>query len=180
MACERKWDKGLDAQANGGLEPRGNGIGLACSLTATLDKIASDAAEVKKNYPDVRILIFGTAGKVTNHTAGQWAEEIRKNFGLELIVVSREELVTSLLDRANADICRAQLGIPVAMAPELEPAVQRSLAAAAEVADDWQRHVLRAGRPLIERKGLAEHGLVLACAHGKRVPENLSDVNATC
>jgi hypothetical protein len=53
--------------------PDGNGIGFACSLTATLDKIASDAAEVKKNYPDVRILIFATAGKVTNHTAGQWA-----------------------------------------------------------------------------------------------------------
>jgi hypothetical protein len=40
VACERKWDGGLDAHANEELEP----IGLACSLTATLGKIAGDAA----------------------------------------------------------------------------------------------------------------------------------------
>jgi hypothetical protein len=36
IACERKWDGGLDAHANGSLEPYGKGVGLACSTTATL------------------------------------------------------------------------------------------------------------------------------------------------
>src|ERR1017187_4506290 len=65
IACERKWDGGLDAHANGALQPDGVGIGLASSITATVKKISSDAEGVKQNYPDVRVLIFSTAVKVT-------------------------------------------------------------------------------------------------------------------
>src|SRR5580658_10102888 len=71
VACERKWDGGLDAYANGELEPVGKGIGLACSLTATLGKVEEDAAKAKRNYPDVRVLIFATPAKVTSHTGRQ-------------------------------------------------------------------------------------------------------------
>src|SRR5467141_3665666 len=67
VACERKWDGGLDAHADGALEPDENGIGLACSITATIGKIKHDARETNRHYPDVRVLIFSTAIKVSSH-----------------------------------------------------------------------------------------------------------------
>ena len=73
VACERKWDGGLDARASGELEPDGNEVGLACSTTATIEKVERDAAKTREHYPDVRVLIFATAGKVTQHTAALWA-----------------------------------------------------------------------------------------------------------
>jgi hypothetical protein len=57
VASEPNWDGGLDGNASGCLAADGQGVGLACSLTATLGKIESDAAKVVANYPDVRVLI---------------------------------------------------------------------------------------------------------------------------
>jgi hypothetical protein len=111
IACERKWDGGLDAHANGALEPDGKGVGLACSTTATIKKIKRDAAKTKEHYSDVRVLIFATTGRVTEHTKAQWAKEIADEFDLLLQVISREEFIAWLLDPANSDICRDQLGI---------------------------------------------------------------------
>ena len=122
------------------MEPDGRGLGLACSITEDIEKkIAGDAAKTKEHYPDVRVLIFATPRKVTEHTKALWAKEILEKFGLELQVVSREEFITWLLDPANSDICRDQLGIAPSMAPELGPALERSLEAAKEIADNWDR-----------------------------------------
>jgi len=160
VASERKWDRGLDAYAIGELEPDTKGMGLACSLTADYDKIASDAAKVKKHYPDVRILVFATPEKVTNHAGKNWTDEIRKAFGYELIVMSREELVTSLLDPANAAICSAQLGIHVDAKPELASVLQRTYDAAAELVANWEQRPRLAGLPLIslDAEKIAEKG----------------------
>jgi energy-coupling factor transporter ATP-binding protein EcfA2 len=149
IACERKWDGGLDAHADGALEPDGKGLGLACSLTATLKKVRSDAGNTKKHYPDVRVLIFATARKVSEHKKKLWAEKIAEEFGFLLKVMSREEFVLWLLDPANADICRDQLGISPSMTPELAPAYERVREAAKEVADNWDRMIRRTDRPLI-------------------------------
>jgi hypothetical protein len=150
VASERKWDLGLDAYASGEMQPDGNGFGLACSLTPEYDKIAADATKVKKNFPDVRVLSFATAGRVTNHRAKQWAENLQKDFGLELIVVSREDLVTSLLDPANVDVCRSQLGIHVEVSPAIAPVVERARQAVAEVVETWSLRPRLAGHPLID------------------------------
>ncbi len=149
IACERKWDGGLDAHANGALEPDGKGVGLACSTTATIKKIKRDAAKTKEHYPDVRVLIFATTGRVTEHTKAQWAKEIADEFGLLLQVISREEFIVWLLDPANSDICRDQLGIAPSMTPDLAAAYERAREAAKDVADNWDRIVRRSGRPLI-------------------------------
>jgi hypothetical protein len=149
IACERKWDGGLDAHADGALESDGKGLGLACSLTATLKKIRSDVGNTKKHYPDVRVLIFATARKVSEHKKKLWAAKIAEEFGLLLKVMSREEFVLWLLDPANADICRDQLGISPSMTPDLAPAYERVREAAKEVADNWDRMVRRTDRPLI-------------------------------
>jgi len=149
VASERNWDLGLDAYASGELDPEGKGIGLACSITATIEKVKSDAAKAVKNFPDVQLLIFSTAAKVTEHTKALWAGEILEQFSLKLAVVSREEFITWLLDPAHSDICRDQLGFAPSMAQELEPALKRSLEAAKEIAGNWSRSSRQAGRPVI-------------------------------
>ena len=125
VACERKWDGGLDAHANGALEPDGNGLGLACSTTATIKKVKQDAAKTKEHYPDVRVLIFATPKKVSQHTKRRWTKQITDEFGLLLQVVSREEFVVWLLDPANSDICRDQLGITESSAAEIDALIDQ-------------------------------------------------------
>jgi hypothetical protein len=137
IASERRYDLGLDAHAKANFEPDGRGIGLACSLTAEYEKIADDATKIKKNYSDVQILIFATPGEVTKHKERQWAEQLSKDFGLDLVVMSRQELVTSLIDPSNADICRSQLGIHIEGKPELQSVIARARQAVAEAIDTW-------------------------------------------
>src|SRR6267142_4564192 len=133
IASERRYDLGLDAHAKGDFEPDGRGIGLACSLTAEYEKIEEDATKATKNYPDVRVLVFATPGKVTKHKEKQWAKKLNMDFGLDLVVMSREELVTSLIDPSNADICRSQLGIHIEGKPELQSVIMGARDAIAEV-----------------------------------------------
>jgi NACHT conflict system protein len=150
VASERKWDLGLDAYATGAMEPDGNGFGLACSLTPEYEKLAADATKVKKNFPDVRVLAFATAGKVSNYRAKHWAKELRKDFDLGLIVLSREELVTSLIEPANVDICRSQLGLHVEVSPAIAPVAERAREAVKEVVETWSLRPRLAGRPQID------------------------------
>jgi hypothetical protein len=82
VACERKWDRGLDARTPASLAAHGVGKGLACSITATLEKIRDDAANSKAHFDDVSVLIFATPQRVTNHTAGAWAEQIKKDLAM--------------------------------------------------------------------------------------------------
>jgi hypothetical protein len=149
VACERNWDGGLDAYASGELDREGKGVGLACSITATPSKVEKDATDAKKNYPDLRVLIFSTPKEVTQYTAKIWTKDVHEKFGLQLIVVPGEEFITWLMEPANADICRDQLGIAPSMTPELAPAYERAREAANDVADNWDRMVRRTDRPLI-------------------------------
>jgi len=126
VACERNWDGGLDAYASAELDSEKRGIGLACSITATPAKVEADAREAKKHYPDLRVLIFSTAKEVTQHTANIWAKDVLEKFGLQLIVVPREEFITWLLDPANADICRDQLGITDSSAAEIDALIDQA------------------------------------------------------
>jgi hypothetical protein len=53
VACERHKDGGLDARAPASVAEDKKGKGLACSITATLDKVKGDARGTKRNFPDV-------------------------------------------------------------------------------------------------------------------------------
>jgi tetratricopeptide (TPR) repeat protein len=128
IACERKWDGGLDAHADGALEPDGNGLGLACSTTATIKKVRVDAAKTKEHYPDVRVLIFATPKKVSQHRKRRWAKQIADEFGLTLQVMSREEFVVWLLDPAQSDVCRDQLGISGLSTGEIDGLINQARA----------------------------------------------------
>lgn len=144
IASERKKDLGADAV--------GGGRVLACSLTATLEKIKDDATKIKKHFSDVEQLIFATPRKVTNEAAKPWKEKIRTDVGLELVVVSREEIIAALLEPKNAPLCRAHLHLQVEMEASLEELAGKVREATAEVIKAWSSRVT--GKPLIDLRAV--------------------------
>lgn len=149
VACERKKDLGLDAYASASASPLRVGIGLSSSITPELSKIHADAERAKPHFSDLQMLVFVTSGKVTNDTAQKWKEEIRKKYGWELIVISREDIITTLQVPTNESLCGTHLGI-VVPAPEAttEALIERALAATDEIITNWSRRLH--GKPVID------------------------------
>jgi hypothetical protein len=142
IACERKWDLGLDAHAPAILSPLQKGIGLCSSITPELKKIQADAERAKQHFKDLQILIFVTSGQVTNHTAEQWQAEIKKEYGWDLIVMPREEIITTLQGPSNIGLCAEHLGIAVPPPePTVESLIQSALAANGEIIANWSRRL---------------------------------------
>jgi hypothetical protein len=155
IACERQNDRGLDAYAPVSVSSDGQGKGLACSTTGTLDKVKYDAAKVKQNYPDVSLLIFYTPQKISQSTKAEWAEKIQKDYGYELVVASREEIIASLQLPDNAQLCRVHLGIPVPYQLALSDLLQHARDASAAVAAEWAAPPRLAGKPHIALNAVA-------------------------
>ncbi len=149
IASEVKKDLGLDAHAPGLLAADGKGRGLACSLTATIAKIKQDVDKIQQQAPDVKILIFATPHRVTKHRAMGWADAVREEYGIELIIVSREDIITDLMLSSNASICRNQLGIHVAVEPAVSELLQKAREAASEIVAGWLARPRLAGTPKI-------------------------------
>ena len=149
VACERKSDLGLDAYASASVSPRQVGMGLACSITSELGKIKKDADRAKPHFPDLQVLVFATSAKVQNKTAEEWKKEIQKEYGWELIVMSREDIITTLQIPEHAGLCSTHLGIPVPK-PEsdTEALLETALAATGDVLAGWSRKI--DGRPVID------------------------------
>jgi hypothetical protein len=118
IATERHKDGGLDAYAPASLADDRKGKGVAASLTAKLKKVKGDAQTAKQNYADLEILLFVTPHKVFAPTATKWADEVGKACGLELHVMSREDIVTSLMLPENAPLCGWLSGITVRIEPD--------------------------------------------------------------
>ncbi|MCI0426596.1 MAG: hypothetical protein L0Z46_01105 [Nitrospiraceae bacterium] len=149
IASEVKKDLGLDAHTPGLLAGDRKGRGLACSLTATLPKIKQDVDKIRQQAPDVKTLIFATPRRVTNYTAMEWADDVRKEYRIELIIVSREDIITDLMLPLNASICRNHLGIHVAVEPAVSELLEKARGAASEIVAGWLAHPRLAGRPKI-------------------------------
>jgi hypothetical protein len=85
VACERKWDRGLDAHAKRVLQRDGKGIGLASSITATIKKISNDAKEVKLHYADVQVLTSHRARGSLSLASGyktRWSTSLARMFSV--------------------------------------------------------------------------------------------------
>jgi hypothetical protein len=142
IACERKWDLGLDAHAPAILSPLQVGMGLSSSITPELEKIQADAKRVKAHFSDLQILVFVTSGKVTNYTVEKWQAEIKKEYGWDLIVMSREEIIATLQMPDNVGLCAEHLGIAVPPPePTVEALIQNALAANGEIIANWSRRL---------------------------------------
>ena len=149
IACERKWDLGLDAHAPAILSPLDLGMGLSSSTTPELEKIQADAKRAKQHFSDLQILIFVTSGKVTNYTVAKWQTEIKKEYGWDLIVVSREEIIATLQMPGNVGLCAEHLGIAVPP-PEttIDALIQNGLVASGEIIANWSRRL--GNNPIID------------------------------
>jgi hypothetical protein len=144
IASERKKDLGADAV--------GGGKALACSLTATLKKIKEDATGIKAHFSGVEKLIFATPKKVTNAAMEPWKEEIRKEFGFELMVMSREEIITALMEPKNAPLCRTHLHLLAKSEPSVEELAGKAREATEPVIQAWSARV--AAKPLIDLRAV--------------------------
>src|SRR5688572_13476369 len=102
IARQRKKDFGLDAYAPSSFTPEKFGKGLAASITPTLRKISGDTDTAKKNFPDLGALLFVTSAKVSNTDRKQWEAEILKDYGVELHIIEREEIITLMMMPENA------------------------------------------------------------------------------
>ena len=63
LAHQRKKDFGLDAHAPASETPEKVVKGLAASITPTLSKVSGDAKTAKRNFPDLKALLFVTPSK---------------------------------------------------------------------------------------------------------------------
>jgi hypothetical protein len=147
-ASEPKSDLGLDAYAPGELFENGFGRGAACSNTASLTKIREDIEEAQKHFTDLGILFFATPCPVSEKKAKGWREKIKKDYGITLIVISREEIISELLRPDNASLCSSILRIPTSIEPALEQMANDCRSAAIEINTSWAPQI--PGVPLIE------------------------------
>lgn len=148
IARQRKKDFGLDAYAAANLTPEKIGKGLAASITPTLKKISDDAATAKKNFLDLRMLLFVTPAKVGNANRKQWEESIRKDHDLELHIIEREEVITVMMMPENASLCASFLHLEIDAEPEVAELIARARRAAESVTWTWARKTK--GHPLID------------------------------
>src|SRR5262249_30993808 len=108
-----------------------------------------DAAAAKENYSDLEILVFMTPRKVTVSTAKGWADELHQAFGLDLHVVSREDIITSLMLPENASLCGTLPGITVPIENSDADLLVKVRAAVAEEAELWRMRQRVTDRPII-------------------------------
>jgi hypothetical protein len=141
IPSERKSDLGADAIAKPPFAAEGGGKVLACSTTASLEKVRKDAKRIKDNFAGISKLIFATPDTVSNKRAEEWAAEIHKDFGYELAVMEREEFITSLMDPLNASLLEPFLGLAATVEPDIRERLARARAASSDIAAAWTRQM---------------------------------------
>jgi hypothetical protein len=148
IARQRKKDLGLDAYAPSSLTSERIGKGLAASITPTLKKISDDAETAKKNFPDLRTLLFVTSAKVGNADRKRWEEAIQKDHGVELHIIEREEIITLMMMPENASLRASFLHLDIDAEPQVADLIDRTRRAADVVAQTWAGKTK--GHPLID------------------------------
>jgi hypothetical protein len=149
IASEWHNDGGLDAYAPASLAEGRKAKGVASSITGTLSKIKDDAKRAKENYRDLEVLVFVTPRKITASTGRLWAEQVREEFALELCVISREDIITSLTLPSNASLCATLPGIHVPIEHDEAALLAKVREAIAEEAETWRTRQRAANRPIV-------------------------------
>ena len=147
-ALPRKKDFGLDAYAPASQTQEKFGKGLAASITPRLQKVSGDAKKAKKNYPDLKVLLFVTPAKVGNSQQKQWKEAIQKDHDLELHIIEREDIIGMMRTPENVKLCANFLHLNIDAEPEVADLIERTRRAADTVARTWAKKTK--GHPLID------------------------------
>jgi len=95
------------------LDEKSDGIvrSLACSLTATWQKVSNDAEKISSHRLDVQELIFATPKTVTRKTQRNWEKQIKDQYGWRLIIVERSEFLSILEQPESQWICKQHLNL---------------------------------------------------------------------
>jgi len=150
IASERHNDLGLDSYVPAHLASDGLGKGLACSLTATSGKLKSDIERFQQHVNDVSILLFATPKKVTRAAEEAWKSEIKNKYGIELIIIPREDIITDLMKPANVSLCQSHFNIHVSVEPTIQELVTKAREVTSEILTAWLAHTRLDKRPKIE------------------------------
>ncbi len=148
IARQRKKDLGLDAYAPASLTPEKIGKGLAASITPTLNKISEDAKNAKKNFSDLKTLLFVTPSKVGNADRKRWEEKIQKDHDLQLHIIEREEIITQMMMPENVSLRASFLHLDIDAEPRVAELIDRIRRAAEVITRTWASKTKR--YPLIE------------------------------
>jgi tetratricopeptide (TPR) repeat protein len=86
---------------------------LACSLTATWQKISSDARKISSQRSDIQEIIFATPKTVTRKMQQSWEKEIKNQYGWKLIIIEHSEFL-AILERPDSQwLCKQYLNLSV-------------------------------------------------------------------
>jgi hypothetical protein len=133
-------DLGIDARVPTSLAADGVGRAFGCSITPTYAKILADARKIRANYPSLKVMIFATPASVSNQRGEGWIQELEKELGLELVILSREDLVSRLLEPASAPARQLLLGFAASRTPEFADLCAEVALATRENVDLWFAH----------------------------------------
>jgi len=148
IARQRKKDFGLDAYAPASLTPEKIGKGLAASITGKLVKISGDLKTANPEFPDLRMLLFVTSASVSNLNRKKWEEAIQNEYGVELHIIEREEIITQMMMPENASLRASFLHLDIEAEPQGTDLIDRTKRTAAAVMQTWARKTK--GQPLID------------------------------
>jgi hypothetical protein len=139
IATEVKKDGGEDAVSHSFLTKDRKCFSVASSITATLQKVKDDAKAIHNRGVELDLLIFYTPRKVFNKNQDDWKREIKKEFGWDLLVISREDIISDLLKSENAWLCSTFLGISRPESPSIKAVADKITPAFFTTVDQWKR-----------------------------------------
>jgi hypothetical protein len=141
IATEVHKDAGKDAISYHYLTKDGGEFVVACSITATYEKIKHDMDKNLASGNQLAFLAFYTPKVVSNTTIEKWQNDFRKDYESELIVITREEIIHELIKSENHWMCEAFLGLPVEVNHDIETIVSKYKGAAQKIIEQWKRHI---------------------------------------
>ncbi len=136
-------DGGEDAFMPYYFESNGKHLSVACSITATYDKIKSDAQKIIDRGKSLDILVFYTPESKSNRKlCDDWGKKLKQELGCDLLPIPREEIIHTLLEQDDHWRCREFLSLNVPHTPDIQTIVNDVKIASQEIINQWKENLL--------------------------------------
>lgn len=136
-------DGGEDAFIPICFKSNGKHLSVGCSITDKYTKIRDDVETIKKRGKSLDVFVFYTPKKINNREwADKWAPKIKKYFGCDLILITREDIIQELLIPDNHWMCKVFLGLDVPDAQDIQAIVENAKAASQKIIDQWKNNLI--------------------------------------
>jgi len=136
-------DGGEDAFMPYYFESNGKHLSVACSITATYDKIKSDVQKIIDRGRPLDILVFYTPERKSNRKlCDDWGKKLKQQVGCDLLPIPREEIIHTLLEQNDHWRCREFLNLNVPHTPDIQMIVNNVKSTSQEIIDQWKENLL--------------------------------------